>query len=150
MLSLPAPQPIPPHPRSVTDGDPPRKTEPHTAPSSGQSVPTTQPGSTSCVSRIPAPPTAPAPHTGRTAEKTQHPENSESQVHPTARSKLPCHPNINETRSWAHPKVLSCTILKKAQSRPLGTSASGLATSPERWTMGQTIPTGTISIERCP
>jgi hypothetical protein len=46
-------------------------------------------------------------------KKTTPPQRGESQVHPTARSKLLCHPNINTNRFWFTPKVPSCTILKK-------------------------------------
>jgi hypothetical protein len=50
----------------------------------------------------------------------KHPPQHEDdgQVHPTVRSLLRCHPNINVNRFWVHPKVLSCTILgQKAQAQ---------------------------------
>jgi hypothetical protein len=42
----------------------------------------------------------------------------EGQVHPIARSGLPCDPNVNANRFWFTPKVLPCTFLKKTVSTP--------------------------------
>jgi hypothetical protein len=42
----------------------------------------------------------------KNTQPSPHPKRSDRQVHPTARSKLPCHPNDNATLFWFHPKVL--------------------------------------------
>jgi hypothetical protein len=50
--------------------------------------------------------------------KTHTPKYGECQVHPTASSGLPFHPNLNTIRFWFIPKVLPCPILKTRLSTP--------------------------------
>jgi hypothetical protein len=50
--------------------------------------------------------------------KRSNPKNSLGQVHPTARSKRLCRPEVHTTRSRSKPKVPSRTVLEKIKYQP--------------------------------
>jgi hypothetical protein len=48
----------------------------------------------------------PAPSPSAHPNSNSNPKSTDGQVHPIAKSKRPCHPNVNATLFWVHPKVL--------------------------------------------